>query len=131
MTLMLALLLALASTPECSPTPPSAWENPPAWPSFIFQQMDDEALRQLTLTRNGVPVVDLPEGVIVLGWLGTTMPGQAIHEWVYTREDRSVSSRLLHGDALERLYAAVVLWLKEHPRPRPLPADVPRERVSR
>ena len=115
--LMLLVLLAQAPTePSIQPNEPCQYSfaQPPDWPSFMFHEMDAEALRQLTLTRKGVRVVDIPEGAIVLGWLGTSMRGDALHVWVYTRPDRTVSSRLLHGDALERLYADVVAWLKEH-----------------
>lgn len=126
--LSLLLLFALAAPVEAQRCP---FDHPPAWPSYCFREMDDESLRQLTLTRNGVPVYDFPEGVIILGWMGTSLKGDALHAWVYTREDKSVSSRLLHGDALERLYADVIAWLKEHRPKAPLAPDVPRLRVSR
>lgn len=74
------------------------------------------------------------EGVVVLGWLGTSMKGDPIRVWVYTRPDKSiVSSQLLHADALARLYAEVEAWLAEHPRVEPpvVPDDVPRLQVSR
>lgn len=127
---MILLLLLLL---QAEPPPPAhcVYLNPPRWPSLCFEQMDDEAIKYLTMTKEGKPVFDIPEGAIVLGWYGTQLPGTVIHVWVWTREDKGVSSRLLHGDALERLYEDVILWIAAHPKqPSPDP-KVPRTRVSR
>lgn len=127
MAITLLLLALLQAAAPC----PNTFANPPKWPSFLFLEMDDEAVRALTLTRNGVSVVDLPEGVIVLGSVATMMPdGTVIRAWTYTREDKSTSSRLLHGDALVRLYGDVVTWLEAHPRPPKHDESTPRTRVS-
>ena len=108
----IAPISQFAGAQEESEPQPCLWEHPPAWPSFCFQAMDDEALRQVSLVRFGQRVVAIPEGAMVLGWLGTYMPDRPIRVWVYTRPDKAASSRLLHGDALERLYAEVTAWLR-------------------
>lgn len=127
---MITLLLLALMQASVEPPARCDFANPPRWPSFCFQQMDDEAIKQLTMTRNGVPVFVIPEGAIVLGWLGTQVPGTGFHHWVYTREDKSISSYVLHGDALGRLYADVIEWVATHPKRQP-DESVPRTRVSR
>lgn len=128
-----ALLILLAGLCYAQPVP-RAWsqtcsfDHPPMWPSFCFQALDRDGLAHL-----GDPAITPPvDGVMVLGWLGTQMPGpQPIRVWVYTRPDKSiVSSRLLHGDALARLYTEVEAWLAAQPV-EPVAPDVPRLRVSR
>lgn len=123
--LSLLLLFALAAPVEAQQCP---FDHPPAWPSFHFQALDRDGFAHL----GDADVTPPQEGVVVLGWLGTSLPGPTpIRVWVYTRPDKSiVHSRLLHADALERLYGEVEAWLKKH-RNWPEPKVRPGLRVSR
>ena len=125
MMLSLLLLVALAAPAEAQHC---SFDHPPAWPSFTFQALDRDGLKHF----GDADVTPPEDGVIVLDWLGTSMPGQPIRVWVYTRPDKSiVHSRLLHADALERLYGEVMAWLKEHAPGKPEPEAKPGLRVSR
>lgn len=125
-----ALLILLAGLCYAQPAqgPACSFARPPAWPSFHYQALDRDGLAHL-----GDPDVTPPaDGVIVLGWLGTSMRGTPIRVWMYTRPDKSiVHSRLLHADALERLYGEVEAWLEQQEKAAPVAPDVPRLRVTR